>query len=64
MARVFLAAMVITLMAGVLPASAQGGGGCDAWCRANRCNGGMVSGNAPVCMSKCVAICQQKMKSK
>jgi hypothetical protein len=28
MVRVFLAAMAITLMAGVLSASAQGGGGC------------------------------------
>ena len=36
MARVFLSVAVLTLMTGVLPASAQGGVICDPWCRANR----------------------------
>jgi hypothetical protein len=60
MVRVFLAAIAICLIAGTFPASTQGGGGCDAWCRANRCSGGYVSGNAPKCMINCVAACQKK----
>jgi hypothetical protein len=57
--RIFLTAVAISLVAGTFPASAQGGG-CEAWCRANRCSGGYMSGNAPKCMINCVAACQKK----
>ena len=64
MLRVFLAAVVISLVAGIFPASAQGISGCTEWCRANRCSGGYMSGNAPRCMIGCVEACQKKFKSK
>jgi hypothetical protein len=62
MVRVLLIATAIAFVLGILPASAQGGGGCEAWCRANRCNGGNMSANAPRCMIGCVAACQKKSK--
>ena len=64
MVRVFLVVVAISLVAGIFPASAQGGGGCSEWCRANRCSGGYMSGNAPRCMIACVEACQKKFKSK
>jgi len=63
MTRMFLAVSAIAIVAGVSPGFAQGGG-CNEWCRVNRCNGGMVSGNPPVCMNRCVAACQAKRQSK
>jgi len=42
--RVFLTALVLSLLAGAVPASAQGS--CDQWCRSHRCSGGGL-GNAP-----------------
>ena len=50
MVRMFLTVVAISFVAGTFPASAQGGGGRETWCRANRCNGGYMSGNAPKCM--------------
>ncbi len=50
-------------LSGIGAANAQSGT-CAQWCRVNKCSGGMVSGAAPQCMSQCVAVCQQKMKSK
>jgi hypothetical protein len=63
MVRVLLTVLAITIVAGVSPSFAQGGG-CNEWCRVNRCSGGMMSGNAPVCMNRCVAACQAKRQSK
>jgi hypothetical protein len=62
-----LTAAAISLMMGVLPASAQGGGGgCKQWCLNGPCAGGGVgrAPGSPVCMNQCVAKCQQKQKSK
>jgi hypothetical protein len=66
MARMLLIAVAISLTAGVLPASAQGGGGCQQWCRNGPCSNGGVgrAPGSPVCMQECVAKCQQKQKSK
>jgi hypothetical protein len=60
MLRPFLIAVAIALLAGVLPASAQGGGSCAEWCRANRCTGGLSGNMQPVCMNKCIPACEQK----
>jgi hypothetical protein len=68
MLRILLLAITMTSMFGFAPAFAQGGGAasCEDWCRANRCNGGMMNaGGGQQCMSQCVPICRQKMsKSK
>ena len=64
MLRVLLITAAISFVVGVFPAFAQGGGGCTEWCRANRCSGGYVSGNAPKCMIACVEACQAKHNSK
>jgi hypothetical protein len=62
MLRIFLMAIVFSLMAAVVPASAQNGAGCTEWCRVNRCLGGSAGGAAnPRCMNACVAACQAKM---
>jgi hypothetical protein len=64
MMRVLLTSTAIIFAVWAFPAFAQGGGGCSEWCRANRCNGGYMSGNAPRCMIACVEACQKKHKSK
>jgi hypothetical protein len=66
MARTFLTAVVISFMAGVLPASAQGGGGCDQYCRNGPCAGGGVNRmpGSPICMRQCMEACQKKSKTK
>ena len=58
MLRALLAALIILLVAQSTPAAAQSS--CAEWCRANRCSGGMQTGNAPGCMTKCVAACQKR----
>jgi hypothetical protein len=64
MVRTCLIASLISLIAGLTPASAQGGGGCEQWCRANRCSAaggiGYAAGGLQ-CMTKCVATCKEKM---
>jgi hypothetical protein len=40
MVRIDLTAVAITLLAGALPASAQGGAGCEQYCRNGPCAGG------------------------
>jgi hypothetical protein len=63
MVRACLIASLISLIAGLTPAAAQGGGGCEQWCRANRCSAAGGIGHAvggSQCMPKCVAACQEK----
>jgi hypothetical protein len=60
MLRALLFAAAISLSAGIVPAHAQGGGGCGTWCRVNRCNGGMLEGSAPICMQRCIAACLRR----
>jgi hypothetical protein len=63
MVRAFLISSLISLIAGLTPAYAQGGG-CEQWCRANRCSAtggiGYAAGGSQ-CMPKCIAACQEKM---
>jgi hypothetical protein len=61
--RVLLAAVAMSLVC-VLPASAQGGGGCAEWCRVNRCTGGLAASMGATCINKCVAACEAKRKGK
>jgi hypothetical protein len=62
MLRACVVAITITLVAGLTPASAQGGGGCEQYCRGGPCSGGGVgyAPGAPKCMQACIARCQQK----
>ena len=63
--RVLLVAVAVSLVASVLPASAQGGvGGCPEWCRINRCTGGIAANMGAVCINKCTAACEAKRKGK
>jgi len=62
--RVLLAAVAMSLVASVLPASAQGGGGCAEWCRVNRCTGGIAASMGATCINRCVAACEAKRKGK
>jgi hypothetical protein len=62
--RSLLAAVAMSLVASVLPASAQGGGGCAEWCRINRCTGGISANMGQVCINKCTAACEAKRKGK
>jgi hypothetical protein len=64
MVRVLLMATAISFVVGVFPAYAQGGGGCQEWCRVNRCGVGGLSGRNANCMPRCVEACQAKHKSK
>jgi hypothetical protein len=57
MLRVSLMIVVLALAFVSDSARAQSGG-CQQWCQANRCNGGMQTGN---CLSTCVAACREKM---
>ena len=62
MVRVFLIAAMFSLVADVVPASAQNAANCTDWCRLNRCVGGSGGGVAnPRCMNACVPACQKKM---
>lgn len=58
MPRISLIIVTAALVLGLDAAHAQDGQGCQQWCQANRCNGGMQTGN---CQSNCVAACKQKM---
>jgi len=62
--RVLIAAVAMSLVASVLPASAQGGGGCADWCRVNRCTGGIAASMGATCINRCVAACEAKRKGK
>jgi hypothetical protein len=63
MVRVLLTVAAISFVVGVFPAYAQGGG-CQAWCRANRCDPQGMAGRNANCMPRCVETCQAKHKSK
>jgi hypothetical protein len=62
--RILLAAIAMSFVASALPASAQSGGGCTEWCRANRCTGGLSANMGQTCINKCVAACEAKRKGK
>lgn len=54
MIRVFLIAVVASLTAGILPASALT---CAQWCRTNHCRVTEVTSHR-VCMNRCIASCR------
>ena len=60
MLRLFLLAAVATsLLAGLMPASAQNfKGSCIEWCLQNRCARGAM--NQTKCMNRCVPVCKHK----
>ena len=60
MLQVSLIIVTVALALGLDAAHAQNGQGCQQWCQANSCSGGMQTGN---CLSNCVAACKQKMSS-
>lgn len=61
MLRIALIIVTLGWAFGLDGAYAQNGQGCLQWCQANRCAGGMQTGN---CLSTCVAACQKKFKTK
>ena len=64
MIRACLVAITISLVGGLTPASAQGGGGCAEWCRVNRCTGGIAAHMGAACINRCTAACEAKKKGK